>query len=237
MSGRFQRILRHEVENNQIVRTWVLVEENNDSQNEQTNNPIGLVHMPDILHIPALKIKQEEDIKMEIDLEPPDTPEVTRTKDTSEITYNIPIITTHEIVAADNLPKIIQNHHQMNGPKTIYIQKLEVEHLMVNSDDNTQIQPIGNENSNQLLSNQSQLGPTDFKQKTKYRNKTHSKQKSTIEVTWQCRFCPYNKTHLEYYENTNQTRGNQGGYLRKSSCKEHKRKKITHYYESHLHEI
>ena len=186
---------------------------------------------------------------MEIDLEPPDTPEVTRTKDTSEITYNMPIITTHEIVAADNLPKIIQNHHQMNGPKTIYIQKLEVEHLMVNSDDNTQIQPIGNENSNQLLSNQSQLGPTDFKQKTKYRNKTHStqkqnnrilplkKQKSTIEVTWQCRFCPYNKTHLEYYENTNQTRGNQGGYLRKSSCKEHKRKKITHYYESHLHEI
>ena len=96
--------------------------------------------MPDILHIPALKIKQEEDIKMEIDLEPPDTPEVTRTKDTSEITYNIPIITTHEIMAADNLPKIIQNHHQMNGPKTIYIQKLEVEHLMVNSEDNTQNQ-------------------------------------------------------------------------------------------------
>ena len=269
MSGRFQRILRHEVENGQIVRTWVLIEEKNKTQNEQTNHPMTLVHMSDILpeNVPKIRIKQEEDIKMEVDqleIEPSNHPQTTCTNTLPKITYDIPDfdfepLNSHEILSTNNSPEIEHNYHQINEPQVIHLQRMEVEQAMMDSDVNSQIQSLTHENSHEFLPDPLQLGPEDIKHHltenaTNYMSEQHGdknlppvkkdktrtnqkhlpivKPKRTIEVTWQCRFCPYKNTYLENVNNSHHQ-----GYLRKSLNKECKIKRKTCYYESHLHEM
>ena len=210
---------------------------------------------------------EEEEVTMEIDIDPSHSQNSLTSHQSMKHANNSPTIiyngsSLHDD-SSNNSPEITNTDRKvyMNDQD---VQKMESDDQMHNieSDGDEQTQGLKYHSTAPFLSDALLPGSDDFTHKnsnntTSYMLGQHLdkyiplvekgenciknnkilplvKPKCTIEVTWQCRFCPYKTTYLQH---SNQTKGLQKGYNRTTHIRGHKRKKITCYYKSHLHEM